>query len=84
MSLPLCTPEKLECVNNIEVNDEGYLPQCSGFWMEFTKNSDGEGLSKEKIIQVSKQYWNYKGFYKFSSYSGKKFLLHDSCLIHLH
>ena len=65
MSLPLCLPEKLDCAQNIKAIYEECLPQCSGFWMEFTKNSDGEGLSKEKIIQLSKQYWNYRGFYSF-------------------
>ena len=81
MSLPLCTPEKIECVIKVkdEVKDEECLPQCSGFWMESSKNYD-EAFPKKKIIQLSKQYWNNKGYYKFSSYSGKS-ILHDSCLL---
>ena len=69
MFLPLCLPEKLDCAQNIKAIYEECLPQCSGFWMESSKNYD-EAFPKKKIIQLSKQYWNNKGYYKFSSYSG--------------
>ena len=68
MSLPLCTPEKLECVRNIEVKNEECLQQCSGFWMEEEK--DQKEYSREKIKKLSKQYWKNKGFYQFSNYFG--------------
>ena len=71
MSLPLCTPEKLECVRNIEVKNEECLQQCSGFWMEEEKEKEKEKeYSKEKIKKLSKQYWKNKGFYQFSNYLG--------------
>ena len=66
MSLPLCQPEELKCVQNITYNE--CLPQCSGLWItNYEGNSDWE---KFKISKLSKQYWNFKGFYKFSDFKG--------------
>ena len=33
MSLPLCTPDKIECVRNLETKYDDCLPQCSGLWV---------------------------------------------------
>ena len=42
MSLPLCTPEKIECVIKVkdEVKDEECLPQCSGVKITYHKEDD--------------------------------------------
>ena len=76
MSLPLCAPEQMECVLNIEVKK--CLPQCSGLFfenyeVEIESKMISAGLisnrAKEvKISKLSKQYWNYKGFYKFTTF----------------
>ena len=69
MSLPLCTPEKIECVIKVkdEVKDEECLPQCSGLWVN---SYSWFILGNKKIRDLSKHYWNYKGFYEFPSYKG--------------
>ena len=41
MSMPLCTPEKLECVRNIEIESEECLPQCSGVWVTYHDQLEG-------------------------------------------
>ena len=33
MSLPLCSPDKIECVRNLETKNDDCLPQCSGLWV---------------------------------------------------
>ena len=79
MSLPLCTPDKNECVRNLETKYKECLPQCSGLWVRFSEdeNFDKDKISfKDKKLEslnyiLSKQYWNYKGFYKFPNYDGK-------------
>ena len=76
MSLPLCTPDKIECVRNLETKYEECLPQCSGLWVNSYNKiktfrvGNSEGLGKKKIRDLSKHYWNYKGFYEFPSYKG--------------
>ena len=76
MSLPLCTPDKIECVRNLETKYEECLPQCSGLWVNsYNKDKtftveNSVGLGDKKILELSKQYWNYKGFYEFPSYKG--------------
>ena len=67
MSLPLCQPEDLKCVKNISYNE--CLPQCSGLWIRNPQNFSDAG-EKFKISKLSKQYWNFKGFYKFSDSKG--------------
>ena len=77
MSLPLCTPEKIECVRNLETRYAECLPQCSGLWVNsFDMDQtfaveNSVGLGDKKINELSKQYWNYKGFYEFPMYAGK-------------
>ena len=53
MSLPLCTPDKLECVNNIKKEYDECLPQCAGIWIinykmddEFKKVFDNQKVQK--------------------------------------
>ena len=71
MSLPLCTPDKIDCVRNIETKYEECLPKCSGLWVNRFKKDKILNLNEKlKLSKLSKQYWNYKGFYKFSSYTG--------------
>ena len=76
MSLPLCTPDKIECVTNLETEYEECLPQCSELWINsFYKDKtftvgNSVGLGDKKILELSKQYWKYKGFYKFPSFKG--------------
>ena len=41
MSMPLCTPEKLECVRNVEIESEECLPQCFGVWVAYHEISEG-------------------------------------------
>ena len=41
MLKPLCTPEKLECVRNIEIEGEECLPQCSGVWVAYHEKIEG-------------------------------------------
>ena len=67
MSLPLCQPEDLKCVKNISYNE--CLPQCSGLWIRNPQNFSDAG-GKFKISKLSKQYWNFKEFYKFSDSKG--------------
>ena len=33
MNLPLCTPDKIDCVRNIETEYKECLPHCSGLWV---------------------------------------------------
>ena len=64
MSLPLCsTPDQLECTQNIEVEYEECLPKCSGVWL--TSYDKNKLVYEPKIKDLSNQYRNYKGFYKF-------------------
>ena len=71
MSLPLCSsPVQLKCTQNIIsqilVKYEDCLPKCSGVWLtSYDKDKDKEINNEFKIKELSKQYWNYKGFYKF-------------------
>ena len=67
--MPLCTPDKIDCVRNIETKYEECLPQCSGLWVNSFDKEKNINLNKEKS-KLSKQYWNYKGFYKFLDYKG--------------
>ena len=76
MSLPLCTPDKIECVRNLQTKYEECLPQCSGLWVNSYNKiktfsvGNSVGLGEKKIRDLSKHYWNYKGFYEFPSYKG--------------
>ena len=73
MSLPLCTPVKIECVRNLETKYEECLPQCSGLWVRFSEDEKSfRDINLELLNdKLSKQYWNYRGFYKFPNYDGK-------------
>ena len=71
MLLPLCTPDKIECVENIETKYKECLPQCSGVWILGLLSKPLVSREKLKITKLSKQYWNYKGFYKFPIHEGK-------------
>ena len=70
MSLPLCTPDYIECVRNIETKYEECLPQCSGLWVNSVLKNEEIDIDINKA-KLSQQYWNYKGFYKFPNYDGK-------------
>ena len=41
MSMPLCTPEKLECVKNMEIESEECFLQCSGVWVTYHEKFEG-------------------------------------------
>ena len=69
MSLPLCTPDKIDCVGNIETKYEECLPKCSGLWVNSFDKEKNINLDKQ-IWQLSEQYWNYKGYYEFSRFKG--------------
>ena len=66
MSLPMCLPEKLECVQNTKTTYEECLPQCSGLWItnyEGKKYGEIRDYNVDKLIsKLSEQYWNYRGF----------------------
>ena len=71
MSLPLCSSTvQLKCTQNIIsqilLKYEDCLPKCSGVWL--TNYYEKEINDVLKIKELSKQYWNYKGFYKFPKY----------------
>ena len=74
MSLPLCQPEELKCLQNITYNE--CLPQCSGLWItnyegkKYEEIRDNPDYNVDKLIsKLSKQYWNYKGFHdKFKDF----------------
>ena len=76
MSLPLCLPEKLDCVQNIKATYEECLPQCSGVWITNYEGKKYEEIRDnpdynvdKKISKLSAQYWNYKGFHdKFKDF----------------
>ena len=73
MFLPLCLPEKLDCVQNIKATYEECLPQCSGVWItnyEGKKYEEIRDYNIDKdISKLSEQYWNYKGFHdKFKNF----------------
>ena len=70
MSLPLCSsPVELKCTQNIIsrilVKYEECLPKCSGVWLTKFDGNKINNNNEPKIQELSKQYWNYKGFYKF-------------------
>ena len=64
MSLPLCTPDRNECIKTIEKEYEGCLPQCSGLWVTSYDNLGG-CIFKFCIIYLlklsySNLYWAFK------------------------
>ena len=71
MSLTLCsTPDQLYCAQNVELKYYECLPQCSGVWLmsyEKTEMNKYDRIKKltDQIKDLTKQYWNFKGFYEF-------------------
>ena len=72
MSLTLCsTPDQLYCAQNVELKYDECLPQCSGVWLMSYEKTNYKHLSDrikeltELTEDLTKQYWNFKGFYEF-------------------
>ena len=60
----MCTPDQMECVENISVTKQNCLKKCSGLQVaSFEANNRYQ--SKDFISKLSNEYWNYKGFFKF-------------------
>ena len=58
MNLPLCTPDKIDCVRNIETEYKECLPQCSGLWVL--------SYNQEKGLKGGQQSLKRNNFYQAS------------------
>ena len=83
----MCTAKYYDCLSTIDFEKQDCIQQCSGILV--TSKTIGKTKLKAKIAKLSADYWNYKGFYNFSSqYKGSlvlwitfiKYCCNDFCL----
>ena len=72
LQVPLCSPEKMKCVASVNIEEESNCQKkCSGLLVTTFDKHQVKEQFKQFVQNLSTEYWNYKGYYKFpSQYKG--------------
>ena len=60
----MCRAELMKCVANVSIEEHKCLTKCSGVLVT-SFESNQKYQSERFISKLSKQYWNYKGYFQF-------------------
>ena len=68
IQIPICTTTvQMACVANISVEKQECLKKCSGLLVT-SYDSNQKYKSERLISKLSKEYWKYKGYFKFQNF----------------
>ena len=79
--MPLCTPDQMECMRNITIDEAKCGQKCSGllvpsYYKDNVKNEDWIRSFHSNKSALHEAYWKYKGFYKFPSAFESRFIIY--------
>ena len=70
--MPICSSEKLRCVENVTIDNSDCKPMCEGLIVTSYSRSENQRNLEKYISIVGKDYDNYKTFVKYpASIKGK-------------